>query len=159
MVEQKTGKSAYYVKFLYDVLDSLQLFSKAKEACWQTFFHHTASVASAAYRIAFTVKQALTGAKLASLPLLSIKKIEKEASPLTYEDLLFLSGVAHDYVKIHGKQKTDAMEKILSSFIDDIAEETFEELPRERKKDLIDKILAVARATESLSSTELDEAY
>jgi len=140
------------VEELYEELEPLVLFAKAKEASWQTFFHHSASVGSCAYRIGAVVRRAVDSSKSWMLHS-SLERVEKEASPLYYEEFLFFSGVVHDYVKMCVKERAQAARELLSKLLEKMGVEPG------RARALADLMLSVATATEKLSSTELDEAH
>lgn len=126
---------------LYHTLDSETLFSKVKEGSWQTFFHHSTSVAVLAYKLGKILKGNAT-----NILKLSIREIEERLG-VTYEKLLFLSGVAHDYVKVYGggEKGRNKLEKLLREFQD------------EESSELTGIIEALARTAEAPYTPELDE--
>jgi hypothetical protein len=126
---------------LYQALDSETLFSKVKEGSWQTFFHHSASVAVLAYKLGRLLKSNATGVLK-----LSINEVEKRLG-ITYEELLFLSGVAHDYSKVYG-----GGEKGRSKLRD-----LLKEFWGEESSELAGVVEALARTAEAPYTPELDE--
>lgn len=140
-----------YVEEIYDSLKYNVLFSKAKEYSWQTFFHHSVSVGCISYRIGKLIKSISN--KKQTISSLYIKKIEDEIEPLSYEDLLFIGGVIHDYIKIYGRHKEAEARELINNF------SKLKRVSSERRKWLTDLALKIARATESISSTELSEHY
>ena len=150
MTQTLPANPANYIEEVYMVLKPEEIFAKAKEYSWQTFFHHSASVAAASYRLGTLIKKNLSG-----IHKLAVKSIEKEYG--TYEIILFLAGLAHDYVKLYGTTKSKTEERIkeiLRTLVNNIF--TFE---IKNADILIPKLVHVAIAVEGIYDTELDENF
>jgi len=126
---------------VYDSLNAEELLSKVKEGSWQTFFHHSASVAAIAYRLGKLLKKGANG-----VAKLSIKEIEERVK-CEYENILFLSGLAHDFAKVFGVGE-EGRKRI---------REILEELPCGRNEGLAEVIENLARTAEASYTPELDE--
>jgi len=139
---------------LYSALSLEELFSRAKHS-WQTFFHHSASVASISYRLAELYKSRQQKQRYEGLfeppDVREVKYIEKYYG-LSLEELSFLLGVVHDYVKLYGidsklgKEKArELLEKLLS-----------DSLPTEEQKArTVEMLITAASAVEGVSAPEL----
>jgi len=133
---------------VYKVLEPEVLFSKAKEGTWQTFFHHSASVAAIAYRLAQVYKEGVAW----GVTKLEIATIEKRYG-LPLEELAFLLGLAHDYAKLHGAEGglgREKMEKILRAVLREL-------LIYESKADAVVRdLISAASAVEGVQVPELE---
>ena len=148
----ESSKSLFnYIETIYKNLNSEEIFSRAKEYSWQTFFHHVVSVATASYRLGSTIKRYAS-----SISKKSIESIEKDLG-LRYEDLLFLTGIGHDYVKLHGIEEGTGEERV-RNLIHKMVSELFI-LTSDTKEKLVSKVMALARAVEGKYTPELEEEY
>ncbi len=137
-----------YIEEAYKALKPEELFARSKEYSWQTFFHHSVSVALVSYRLGSLIKKNATG-----MNKLTIEGIEKQYG--TYEILLFLSGLAHDYVKLIGaseKKSEERIKEILNALINNVF--IFEVKDAET---LLDKLIQTAIAVEGIYTTDLEE--
>ncbi|RLE92148.1 MAG: hypothetical protein DRN04_11110 [Thermoprotei archaeon] len=140
-----------YIETVYENLDSKEIFSRAKEYAWQTFFHHTVSVATISYRLGSIIKKyALSIVKKA------LESIEKGLG-LKYEDILFLTGIGHDYVKLYGIEGRTGEERT-RNLLHRIVSNLFILIPDTKEK-LISKVITLARAVEGKYTPELEEEY
>jgi len=138
------------IRRVYNSLSTEELFSKAKRLSWQTFFHHSASVASISYRLAELYKsQRSRGESIAdSVSMDKIRWIESYYG-LALEELAFLLGVVHDYVKLRGggRKPGERARELLESLLSDTARGS----ARDR---VIDRLLLLAGAVEGESVPE-----
>ena len=140
-----------YIETVYNVLSPEEVFSRAKEYAWQTFFHHSISVALISYCLGTFIKK--------NAPFIAKKAIEsiEKNSGLKYEDVLYLAGIAHDYVKLYGIENKTGRERICENLSKIINELTI--LSPELKKEVISKLILIARAVEGKSDPALEEEY
>jgi hypothetical protein len=110
MLNQSPETVGGYIESLiddvYQVLTPDELFSKAKRHSWQTFFHHSASVAAVSYRLAEMYKSNLKW----DVSKLEISRLEKSYG-LPLEVLAFLLGIVHDYAKLYRGERELGREK------------------------------------------------
>ena len=140
-----------YIDAVYGNLSSEELFSRAKEFAWQTFFHHSLSVALISHRIGSFIKKNAVGISREAL-----KAIE-ERLKLKYEDILFLSGIAHDYIKLHGIKGSTGEERV-KRLLNRLTTSLFILSPKDRER-LTSLMIAIARAVEGIYDPELEEEY
>jgi len=142
------------VEKVYKVLSPDELFSKAKEHAWQTFFHHSASVATISYRLARLYKDQVYKRQEDVRARSEVEWIEREYN-LPLEMLAFLVGLVHDYVKLFGiedKRGRKGAEEILRKFLKErgLSEES---LPK-----IVDTVILLAEAVEGRLVPELRSA-
>jgi len=150
------------IETLYKVLDPYTMFSKAKEYSWQTLFHHIASVASASCRFGLVAKRQKDdgGSDLFTSWKRLIEVVEMQFNNLLkYEEILFLVGVAHDYIKFHDYSRDslrrDRVERILRKIIASIHKGLAESKRAEIER-LYSKIVELGDAVDSVSSPRVD---
>jgi len=138
-----------FIETLYEVHPPEDLFRRAKEYSWQTFFHHSVSVGLIAYRIGEILKKSSSG-----LLVEKIRSIE-ENYDIPYEILLFLIGVAHDCVKLYKSKEKTGEEQIKEVIKEFMNRQLL--LPRINTDKFLSKILAMARAVEGVYNRDLSE--
>ncbi|MCS7139561.1 MAG: hypothetical protein N3F04_07365 [Candidatus Nezhaarchaeota archaeon] len=144
------GEAERYIEKIYEALGSEDLFLKAKVYSWQTFFHHSVSVALIAHYLGSVIKK-----NAPSLDKLAIESLERRFG-LNYEELLLLASIAHDYVKLHGIEGRRGEENI-KRVMDKLLEELFIPLSEELKEEMLSKLMQIASAVEGGSEPELEE--
>jgi len=135
----------------YDSLRAEDIFSRAKEYSWQTFFHHSASVAVIAYKLGELIKKYATG-----LTKLSITEIE-ERFRLDYRYLLFLVGLAHDRVKLFKVKTAKKYEQEDEAAEEEEFENVIAKFLGEVDRGIMDFIIDIARTVEGIYTTTIDE--
>lgn len=141
-----------YIKDVYRYLSSEEVFSRAKEYSWQTFFHHCTSVALISYRLGVIIKS-----NAPSMARMAIEAMENKLG-IEYEKLLFLTGIAHDYVKLYGiegETGRERVEKILRKLIENM---TISDA-KDAEETIVSKVLSLASAVEGVSVPELEEEH
>jgi len=139
-----------YINLTYMILPSEDLFSRAKEFSWQTFFHHSVSVGAISYQLASLIKSNAQG-----LQRMVLEAVERDLG-IPFEDFAFLVGLVHDYVKLYSEEKKgiDKARDFLDRFLQNVG---FEDV-RSRNK-VIQKALLCAIAVEGRFVPELEEVY
>jgi len=139
------------VERVYCVLNPEELFSRAKEYSWQTFFHHSASVAVISYRLAHLYKDQVYRRQEDTIARNEIEWIERRYN-IPLEMLAFLVGLVHDYVKLFGIQGERGRKR---------AEEILYKLLREHRlseeslPEIVDTVILLAEAVEGRHVPEL----
>ncbi len=151
-MNDETARIKSEIDHIYSILTTEEMFSRAKEYSWQTFFHHSTSVAIIAFRIA-----RLMNKNANSMQKRSIESIEEELGGLPFEELVFLVGFAHDYSKLHSKEEKTGKERI-KQHIKYLLEKEFVS-QEATKKNYELKVIACANAVEGKYDPQLDELY
>lgn len=139
-----------YIEYVYDVLSPEEIFSRAKEYSWQTFYHHSVSVATIAYRLAELVKKNIRDA----IQRKAIENIERELG-IEFEKLVFLIGLTHDYTKLY--RSDEPGEEKIKRVLGELLKKWF--ISPELQKKIVSKAILCAQAVEGKYVPDLEESY